>query len=58
MLGIALRRINEERNAIVHRGEFRSGARATEVINSAKSLIERLVSRYEGPFKLPPPPSD
>lgn len=45
-------RINQDRNAIIHQGEFRDEDEAIAVVAQAKSFIETLVRIYEPTFEL------
>lgn len=45
-------KINDTRNAVVHRGEFRNEDQASETIVKTKRFIEGLVGLYEPTFKL------
>src|SRR5258708_462326 len=45
--------INEHRNSIVHRGEFRNEDVATEVIAKAEEFILRLIHLHKPSFELP-----
>ena len=45
-------KINKERNAVVHQGEFRDEDEATAVIGQAKLFIETLIHIYDPAFKL------
>jgi hypothetical protein len=46
------REINNTRNAVVHRGEFRHENEATEAIARTRRFVEGLVRLYEPTFKL------
>jgi hypothetical protein len=45
--------VNEHRNSIVHRGEFRNEDKATELIAKAEKFVLGLVRIYKPSFKLP-----
>ena len=45
-------KINDTRNAVVHRGEFRNEDQASETIAKTKRFIEGLVGLYEPTFRL------
>lgn len=45
-------RINKERNAIAHQGEFRDMDEAAEIIEETRKFIETLVRLYEPAFEL------
>ncbi len=45
-------RINKERNAIVHRGEFRNEAESQTTMRDAKAFVEGLIRLYEPGFTL------
>jgi len=45
--------INEDRNAIVHRGEFRDEQEATKTIETTRRFVQGLVRLYEPGFTLP-----
>lgn len=45
-------KINETRDAIIHRGEFRGESEATGTIKTARHFIENLVGLYEPGFTL------
>jgi hypothetical protein len=45
--------INSERNAIVHRGEFRSQKIEQEIETKSREFIETLVSLYKDQYQLP-----
>lgn len=45
-------KINEERNAVVHSGEFRKKQVALKIVSEAKYFIERLVLQYHPGFAL------
>ena len=47
-----IRRLNTERNAIAHRGEFRSSDTSKTHVASAESNIEALILLYDASFKL------
>ena len=51
-LGKMAKKINEERNAIVHSGAFSNEQEAREIVEAARGLIEALVTPYEAGFKL------
>ena len=50
----ALRRLNSERNAIAHRGEFRGKDTAQEFVSVARSQIAALMTLYDASFALKP----
>lgn len=45
-------RINKERNAIVHRGEFRNEAESQTTMTDAQTFVEGLIRLYEPGFTL------
>ncbi len=45
-------RISKDRNAIVHRGEFRNKKESIDAIADIKAFVEGLVSLYEPEFEL------
>ena len=45
-------RINKERNAIVHRGEFRNEAESQTTMTDAKTFVEGLIRLYQPGFTL------
>ena len=47
-----LRNINNERNSVVHEGQFKRRSTAKRIIMLIKEVIESLVKRYETDFKL------
>ncbi|MGJ4905500.1 hypothetical protein ACQR0V_28310 [Bradyrhizobium sp. HKCCYLS2058] len=44
--------INDDRNGVVHQGQFRGEEQARKTIDNARKFIEGLVSLYEKNFKL------
>lgn len=44
--------INDTRNGVVHRGEFRNEQEATKAIKTTRHFIERLIHLYEPSFSL------
>jgi uncharacterized membrane protein len=46
------RSVNDDRNKIVHRGEFRSAAASRQIIEHAREFIETLVRRYKSKYQL------
>jgi len=45
-------RINKERNAVVHRGEFRNEAESQATIRDAETFVKGLVKLYDPKFTL------
>jgi len=46
------RTVNDDRNKIVHRGEFRGGPESRATIEAAREFIETLVRRYKSKYRL------
>ncbi|MDD5557886.1 MAG: hypothetical protein PHN82_11680 [bacterium] len=46
------RRINDQRNLVVHSGNFMNKEEAEEIVSVAKEFIEKLVEAYHKGFKL------
>ena len=51
-LKLSAQRINKERNAVVHQGEFRNEAESQATIKDARTFVNGLVGLYERDFKL------
>ncbi len=47
-----LKRLNRERNAVAHSGEFKGQTTAVAVLNDAREVIQTLVRPYQPGFKL------
>jgi len=45
------RKINEERNAVAHRGEFKSKSVADDVVSKARKVLETMMADYEPTLK-------
>jgi hypothetical protein len=44
--------INKDRNAVVHRGEFRRESQSRDVVTHAETFVKGLIRLYEPSFKL------
>lgn len=49
---LKIRDINDERNSVVHQGQFKRKSTAKRIIKLSKEVIETLVNRYETDFEL------
>ncbi len=47
--------INDQRNGVAHRGEFKIKKTSTRIITEAHEIIEKLVQQYDKSFTIPMP---
>ena len=50
--------INDQRNGVAHRGEFKIKKTSTRIIAEAHEIIEKLVQQYDKGFAIPMPDED
>ncbi|WP_198263021.1 hypothetical protein [sulfur-oxidizing endosymbiont of Gigantopelta aegis] len=47
--------INDQRNGVAHRGEFKIKKTSSRIISEAHEIIEKLVQQYDKSFSIPMP---